>query len=98
MKTLIRRLESGKRWWAADIALRLIGLLLLGLCALAVTWLYRSVHQLPQHDANARELFAGLVAVQGWCCGTSLLAAGQGLFELVPVPRSFTINTRGFPR
>ncbi|WEK47850.1 MAG: hypothetical protein P0Y56_06035 [Candidatus Andeanibacterium colombiense] len=98
MKTLLRRLETGNRHWAADIALRLTGVLLLGLFALAAMWLYRSVHQAPQHPARAGELLAGLVAVQGWCLGTSLLAVGQGLFELAPVPGRFPIDAKGISR
>lgn len=87
MKAIIRRLETGERWPIADFCLRLAGVALLGLCALAVAWLFRSVHQPPQHEPSPGELIAGLAAVHGWCLGTSLLAAGQRLFELVTLPR-----------
>ena len=86
MNAIVRRLENGERWWGAELALRAVGLALLALCAAAIVWLYGSVHQLPRHEAGAGELFAGLAAVLGWCLGSSLAVAGQGLFKLVTVP------------
>ncbi len=83
---IMRRLESGERWWAAEIALRALGLALLGLCAAAVLWLYRSVHRPPPHDADALEYLAALVSFLGWSLGWSFLVVGPGLFKLVPVP------------
>ncbi|HZF45475.1 MAG TPA: hypothetical protein VEZ26_04000 [Sphingomonadaceae bacterium] len=87
MKAILRHLESGQRWPAADWCLRLAGVALLGLCALAIVGLFRFVHQPPQHEPSPAELIAGLVAVQSWCVGTALIATGQGLFELVTLPR-----------
>ena len=69
MNAIIRRLGSGERWWAAEVAFRMFGLALLALCAAATAWLYGSVHLPPSHEANAKELFAGFIAVAGWCLG-----------------------------
>ena len=77
---------SGKRWWAAEVALRIFGLVLLALCTAAVVWLYGLVHQPPPHEADASELFAAFLAVFGWCLGWPFLLVGQGLFKLVRVP------------
>lgn len=90
MKAILHRLETGKRWPAADFCLRLAGAALLGLCALAVAGLFRFVHQTPRHEPSHGELIAGLVVVQSWCIGTALLAAGQGLFQPVILPHTST--------
>ncbi len=39
MGKILRRLESGERWWAAEIVLRSFGLILLSLCAADALWL-----------------------------------------------------------
>ncbi len=85
MNAIIHRL-GGERWWPADLALRSFGLALLALCAVATIWLYNSVHEPPRHEASPSELAAGLVVVQCWCLGSTLLVQSQGLFKLVPVP------------
>ncbi|OJW60080.1 MAG: hypothetical protein BGO57_05475 [Sphingomonadales bacterium 63-6] len=90
MKAILHRLETGQRWPAADLCLRLAGAALLSLCALAVAGLFRSVHQIPRHEPSPVELIAGLAVVQSWCLGTALFAAGQGLFEPVILPRTGT--------
>lgn len=87
MNAIVHRLGSGERWWAAEAVLRGFGLLLFGLCALAAIWLYRSANQPPPHDTEPAEFLAAFVTVQGWCLGTCFLAAGPGLFRLVPDPR-----------
>lgn len=89
MDTIMRRLGSGKRWWAAELVLRVLGLTLLGLCAAATLWLYRLIHMPPPHETNVTELLAALVAVLGWSLGWLLLVVGQGLFTLLPRPDGF---------
>jgi hypothetical protein len=100
MNAIMRRLESGERWWAAEVALRAFGLVLLALCTAGTIWLYGSVHLPPAHEANAKELLAGFIAVGGWCLGWSFLVVGPGLFKLVPDPRrrDYTISMRGISR
>ena len=82
----MHRLESGERWWAAEIILRSFGMALLGLCAVASVLLYRSVHQPPPHEARPIEFLEALLMVLGWSLGWSFLVVGPGLFKLVPVP------------
>jgi hypothetical protein len=97
MGRIMHRLESGERWWAAEIALRSIGLATLVLCAAAALWLYRSMHQPPRHEARALEYGAALVAFLSWSLGWAFLVEGPGLFKLVPVParyRRFTLNSK----
>ena len=88
VNAILSRLGTGERWWAAEVALRLCGIVLLGLCALSTMWLYRSVHQPPAHEASAPEMLAAFLTVQSWCLSSTLIAVGPGLFTLVPVPRS----------
>jgi len=85
---IMRRLEGGERWWAAEIILRAFGLAMLGLCVAASVWLYGAVHQPPPpHEARPLEFLAALASVIGWSLGWSFLVVGPGLFKLVPVPR-----------
>ena len=86
MGRIMRRLESGERWWAAEIALRSFGLGLLCLCAASALWLYRSAHQPPPHGARVLEYGAALTAFMSWSLGCAFLVEGPGLFKLVPLP------------
>jgi len=86
MRQIIRRLERGERCWIAEIALRSLGLLLLGLCAALTLWLYRAVHQPPPHQYDASEIVAALIAVPSFSFGGLLLIEGSNLFRLVDLP------------
>ena len=93
MNRIIRRLETGERWWAAEIALRSGGLALLALCMASALWLYRVVHTVPPHPTGALEYAAALATILGWSLGLSFLVEGPGLFKLIDVPprhRRFT--------
>lgn len=86
MKAIIIRMERGERVWAAEIALRFSGLVLLRTCRLAVMWLLRMVRAAPPHQATPAE-FA--VAMAGFVClttGLALFFEGPGLFRLMPRP------------
>lgn len=69
----------------SDIAIRLMGLSLLPLGALAITTLYRMVHAAPPHDASLIEL--GLAASTFVCMslGSLLLTLGAHIFDQVEV-------------
>lgn len=77
---LLQRLQS------ADLAIRGLGCVLLILCALAGSGLYRVVHRLPAHPATPGELATAAAAVVSWACGWALLGEGKGLFRQVTVP------------
>lgn len=99
MGRIMRRLESGERWWAAEIVFRSFGLILLGLCAASALWLYRSAHQPPLHDARALEYGAALTAFMSWSLGWAFLVEGPGLFKLIPLPprhRRFHLDQRTY--
>lgn len=85
MKTIVRRLERGERWWAAEIAFRIVGLLLLASCAGTALWTYRSVQA---HPPAGLEALAAAFAYLSWSLGWASLVEGPALFELIEVPPS----------
>ena len=101
MNAIMRRINSGKRWWAGEIIFRLLGLALLALCAAGAAWLYRSANQPPAHEPRPAEYLAALATVHGWALGWPFLIEGPALFKLVPVPRgrgTISFATQGNPR
>lgn len=86
MGAILRRLETGKRWWAAEAVIRATGLVLLGLCAASARQLYRWVSAPPAHSVAPAEFILAMLAVACWALGTAFLFEGPGLFKLVPVP------------
>lgn len=82
----MRRLEGGERWWAAEIALRSLGLVLLALCLGVSLLLYRSVQQPPPHEPHALDYAGALVVFLSWSSGGALLTVGPGLFERITLP------------
>ena len=86
MREIRNRLESGERWWAAEIVLRVLGLSLLG--AFAALWrvVVRSVGQLPPHQGTPAEFAVTALAFFCFSTGLALLIFGPGLFERVPMP------------
>jgi len=83
---ILRRLESGERWWAAEIVLRSLGLALLMLCAATASWLCSDVHQPQFREPRPLDFAAALLVFLGWSLGWALFVVGPGLFRLVPVP------------
>ena len=86
MRQALQRLRSGERWWAADIAIRGVGVLLLGACAASADWLYRTDHRPPTHASGALEVAEALLIVLCWALGWAAVGEGQGLFRLVELP------------
>lgn len=93
LRQILDRLGTGERWWAAELVLRAAGLVLLAMAALAVSWLCRSVHAPPRHEATVAELLAALAGVVGGCGGGMLTFCGASLFERVPVRRGASTLT-----
>jgi len=83
---VLRRLRSGERWLAADLAIRALGCAVLALGTAAGWWLYRAVNRPPSHPATLGEFAAGFLVVVCWSCGWGAIGEGQGLFRLVEVP------------
>lgn len=86
MGNILSRLQSGERWWAAEFALRSLGLALLALCVGISLLLYRSVHQPPPHEPRALDYAGALVVFLSWSSGGALLTVGPGLFERITLP------------
>ncbi len=86
MNEIMHRLESGERWWPAEIALRSLGAALLALCLAAALWLYRSYQSPPAQGPRPSECMAAIAAFLGWSLGWAFLVEGPRLFKLVPLP------------
>lgn len=94
VRSVIRRLETGERWWAAELVIRLVGLALLGICAVACLRLDRMVHQPPRHDASPLEGLVAALAYLSFSAGWALALVGPALFRLVPLPKRSWVNLR----
>ncbi len=86
LRAALRRIERGERWWAAEAALRGVGLLLLVLCALAVWRLHLSMTRPVPHAARPLDYPLAASAVVCWWFGWAFAAEGPALFKLVPLP------------
>jgi hypothetical protein len=82
----VQRLGSDQRRWRADIAIRGVGALLLGIAAACACWLHRLAHRLPVHTPGLLDFCVAMLVVLGWGCGWAALGEGQGLFRLVELP------------
>lgn len=83
---VLRRLETGERWWPAELGLRGFGVALLGSCAGLASWLYRGLHAAPASAPGVLHYLGAAAAVACWSLGGALLAEGPGLSRLVPRP------------
>jgi hypothetical protein len=93
-RAAMRRMGTGERWWAAEIVVRAIGLLLLALCAGAAFWLYRSLHRPPPHPDGVLDFAAGALSVVCWWFGWAFALEGPALFKLVPLPARSWVPAR----
>lgn len=82
------RLRRGERWWPAEIVLRTIGTVLLGVCYMLVDLAHDLVTAPPPHPATPGEFAICLAVVIALTSGLALTLFGPGLFEEVPIPRS----------
>lgn len=89
MRAFLRRLETGAVGWPAHVGLRLAGALLLGVCVLAVSLLFASMHRPPPHPAAPAEFGEAMFSVAAWALGWALLVEGPGLFRLIEVPARY---------
>lgn len=66
--------------------IRIPGLLLLGICALAAWRLHQLVVAPPRHGPTGFEFLLGALAFLSASAGAALTALGRGLFAPVPTP------------
>ncbi|MEP6869501.1 MAG: hypothetical protein ABJA20_13395 [Novosphingobium sp.] len=88
------RLRHGERWWAAEVALRVGGLMLLGACYRAALLAHALITALPQHRATLSEFAVCAATFLSLTGGIALTFAGPGLFRHVPIPA----HSAYFPR
>lgn len=88
------RLGKGQRWWAAEILLRLGGLVLLGACYGAALLAHRLITTPPPHQATLAEFALCLGVYLSLSGGLALSLVGPGLFRHVPIPA----HSAYFPR
>jgi hypothetical protein len=63
------------------MTVRLGGIGLIALCAVALQRLHMLVHAVPWHQASVTELALGVVAAITGLCGAACLAIGSALFR-----------------
>jgi len=82
------RLRRGERWWPAEIALRAVGLMLLGGCFELARLAHRMVTAPPPHQATLGEFAVCAAIVVALTGGIAFTFFGPGLLEEVPIARS----------
>lgn len=92
MHPIVERLQSGQRWWAAEVAIRLIGGLFLLLAAFSAWVLQGWMQAMPRAAAlpapcTPAELGLAVVAFVSLVAALAFLIEGAGLFRFVPYPR-----------
>ena len=80
------RLRRGERWWAAEVALRASGLILLGACYRAALLAHMLIATQPPHQATPGEFAICAAAFLALTSGLALTFAGPGLLRHVPIP------------
>lgn len=86
MGQIMRRLESGEQWRAADVALRAAGLGLLALFVGVSLFLHHQARNGPRHEPYVRDYVIACVAFLSWSTGCALLTYGPRLFARVQLP------------
>jgi len=85
------RLRRGERWWPAEIALRAVGLMLLGGCFELARLAHRMVTAPPPHQATLGEFAVCAAIVVALISGVALTFFGPGLFEEVAIARNSAV-------
>lgn len=79
-------LRKGERWWAAELVLRVLGLVALAGCIRLALRTHALIMASPRHAAGAIEFIACGAIFLLWSAGFALVYEGPGLFRHVPVP------------
>lgn len=80
------RLRKGERWWAAEVVLRVGGLLLLDACYRAALLAHGLINTPPHHQATPGEFALCAATFLLLTCGLALSFEGRGLFKHIPMP------------
>jgi len=86
MPTILERLASGQRWWAAELVLRPAGLCCLAAAVALAFLVHRRIIAPPPHDPAPLDFLTCLGAVILLSLGLALAIEGPGLFRRVPRP------------
>lgn len=89
-----RDLTDSQRHCRQHLALRVLGLVLVGMGAAATSWLGRLVHRIPTHNPRADELGVALLVVFTFCFGATLAVHGRALFEPDTGPRPYVPHSQ----
>ncbi len=86
MREIGKKLESGERWWGAEVVLRSAGMLLL--VASSALWriVVRLVGLAPPHQGTPFEFAIAALAFVSLTSGLALAIEGPSLFRLLPMP------------
>lgn len=87
MSRNLDRLRKGERWWAAEFALRGLGLLLLYACYRLGIVEHHWATMPPPHEATLGEFALCFGFVICLTSGLALTMFGPKLFEHVPIPK-----------
>ena len=95
MSSLLNRLRSGRRWWAAEVAFRSTGIGLLASCWHFAQLAHRWVLTPPPHQATLAEFGICAVVFALLSTGLALTLEGPGLLRLVPIPKQSVLSRSG---
>ncbi|GAO53576.1 hypothetical protein [Novosphingobium sp. MD-1] len=86
MSRAFDRLRRGERWWAAELVMRSLGVLLLGGAHRASVWAHRIITTPPVHQTTPGELALCAMVFLLLTSGLAFVIEGPGLFRYVPIP------------
>lgn len=87
MRALSERLQSGQRWWAAELGLRALAVTLLAIAVTCFRHLELRFAGAAGFKPGLAEFGVAVIAFAATVAGLALLIEGPGLFRLVPYPR-----------
>ncbi len=91
-----RDFTNDQRHWRQHIALRVLGLVFMGMGVAATSWLERLVHRAPPHEPSGSELGVALIVIFTFCFGAALLINGRALLEPDCSPRAQGSQSQSF--
>ncbi len=85
-RSLLQRLHSGERWWAAEVVVRALGLALLAACYQAAITAHNIAPRSPMQQPTSAEFADCALAFVLLFVGLAFTFEGPRLFRLVPIP------------